>query len=107
MVLNTATICDLCDLFPEFSMLRQLVRVAKYAGASPSLLIAYLPLSDCTYGKQRQRFPSCAHLHDCAESHDQSMLQEQSNRHSGCYRGQRLHAWKVELHVDMECEQIY
>jgi hypothetical protein len=67
MVLDTATICDLCDLFPEFSMLRQLVRVAKCAGANPSLSTVYQPLNDCTYGKQRQHFPSCGHHRDCAE----------------------------------------
>jgi hypothetical protein len=107
MVLDTATICDLCDQFPEFSMLRQLVRVAKSAGASPFLLTAYRPLSDCTYGKQIQRFPSCGRHRDCAESHDQLMLQVQSNKHSDCYRGQILHGEKVERRDDMEYEQIY
>jgi hypothetical protein len=107
MVLNTATICDLCDLFPEFSMLRLLVRVAKCAGASPSLLIAYPPLSDCTYGRQRQHSPSCDHHRDFAESRGRSMLQEQNNKHSDCYRGQKLHDAKVELRDDMGYEQIY
>jgi hypothetical protein len=107
MVLNTATICDLCDPFPEFSMLRQLAHVAKCAGASPSPLTAYLPLSDCTYGKQRQRFPSCGHRHDCAESRGRSMLPEQNNKRSDCYHGQKLRGEKVELRDDMGYEQIY
>jgi hypothetical protein len=107
MVLDTATICDLCDLFPEFSMLHQLVHVAKCAGASPSLLTAYLPLSDCTYGTQRQRFPSCGHRHDCAESRGRSKWQAQNSKRSDYCHGQKLHDVKVELHGDMEYEQIY
>jgi hypothetical protein len=107
MVLNTATICDLCDLFPEFSMLRQLARVAKYEGASPSLSNVCQLLSDCTYDKQRQRFPSYGHHRDYAESHGRSMLQERSNKRSDCCRGQKLLGVKVELHGDMEYEQIY
>jgi hypothetical protein len=107
MVLSTATICDLCDLFPEFSMLRQLARVAMCEAASPSLLIVCQLLSDCTYDKQRQRFPNYGHLLDYGESHGRSMLQEQSNKRSDCYPERKLHDVKVELHGDMEYEQIY
>jgi hypothetical protein len=38
-----ATICDLCDLFPEFSMQPQLVREAKYAISNQALSDVYLP----------------------------------------------------------------
>jgi hypothetical protein len=107
MVLSTATICDLCDPFPEFSMLRQLAHVAKYVGASPSLSNVCQLLSDCTYDKQRQRFPNYGHHLDYGESRGRSMLQEQNSKRNDYCPEQKLHDVKVEQHVDMEYEQIY
>jgi hypothetical protein len=43
MALGTAAICDLCDLFPEFSMLRQLVHVAESAISIQALSDVYQP----------------------------------------------------------------
>jgi hypothetical protein len=65
------------------------------------------PLGDCTCGKLKQHFPSCVPRLDCAESHGQSKLQVQSNKHIGHHLGQILRDEKVALHVDMEFEQIY
>jgi hypothetical protein len=107
MALGTATICDLCDLFQGFSKQPQLARVEASLSATLIPSNFYQPLSDCTCGMQKQRFPSCVHRHDCAESHGQSMLQVLSNKHIDHHLWQKLRDEKVELHVDMEFEQTY
>jgi hypothetical protein len=67
MVLGTATICDLCDLFQGFSKQPQLARVEASLIANLIPLNVYQLLSDCTCGKLKQHFPNCAHHHGCGE----------------------------------------
>jgi hypothetical protein len=107
MVLDTATICDLCDQFPGFAMLPRLARVEASLNATLIPLNVCRPSGDCTCDKPKQRFPNCAHRRDCAESHGQSMLQGPSNKHIDRHLWQKLHDGKVERHVDREFEQIY
>jgi hypothetical protein len=56
-----------CDLCREFAMLRQLVRAEVSEVSIPNLLAAYLPSSDCIYGKQRQHSPNYVHRHEIEE----------------------------------------
>jgi hypothetical protein len=107
MALGTATTCDLCDQFQGFSKLHQLARVGESLIANLIPSNVYQPLGDCTCGRQIQRFPNCAHRHDCAESHGQSMSQVRNSKRIDHHLGQKLRAEKVELHDDMEFEQIY
>jgi hypothetical protein len=107
MALGTATICDLCDQFQGFSMPLQLARVEESASANLIPSNVYQPLNGCTCGMQKQHSPNCAHRHDCAESHGQSMLQVRCNKRIGHHLAQILHDVKVALHDDMEFEQIY
>jgi hypothetical protein len=107
MALGTATTCDLCDQFQGFSKPPQLVRVEECVIATLIPLNVCRPLGDCTCGKLKQHFPSCVPRLDCAESHGQSKLQVQSNKHIGHRLGQKLRDEKVALHVDKEFEQIY
>jgi hypothetical protein len=107
MARDTAATCDLCDQFPEFAMPRPLARVEESVIANLIPSNVYLPLSDCTCGTLKPRFPNCAHRHDCAESHGQSMSQVRRNKHIAHHLWQILRDEKVVLHVDMEFEQIY
>jgi hypothetical protein len=88
-------------------MLRQLARVevSLIANLIPSNV--YRPLDDCTCGTLKRRFPNCAHRHDCAESHGQSMSQVRNSKRIDRHLGQKLRDEKVEPHDDMEFEQIY
>jgi hypothetical protein len=106
MAASTATICDLCDLYPKFSTPLRPVREARYANASQVLSNACLLLHGCTCGKQKQRFPNYAHHHDCAESHDQSKLQGLRNKRIVHHRGQKLLGVIVGLNGGKEFEQI-
>jgi hypothetical protein len=107
MARDTVAICDLCDQFQGFSKLRQLARVEESLIANLIPSNVYLPLSDCTCGTLKRRFPNCAHHHDCAESRGQLMWQVLCNKHIDRHLWQILHDEKVALHVDMEFEQIY
>jgi hypothetical protein len=107
MARDIAATCDLCDQFQGFSKPPQLVRVEECVVATLIPLNVCRPLGDCTCGKLKQHFPSCVPRRDCAESHGQSKLQVQSNKHIGHRLWQILHDEKVALHVDMEFEQIY
>jgi hypothetical protein len=107
MARDTATTCDLCDQFQGFSMLRQLARVEASLIANPTPSNVYQPLDDCTCDKLKRRFPNCVHHRDCAESHDQLMLQVLSNKHSDHHLWQKLRDEKVEPRDDKEFEQIY
>jgi putative hemolysin len=46
------------DLCREFAKPHQLVHAEVSEVSIPNLLAAYLPLSDCTCGKQKQRSPN-------------------------------------------------
>jgi hypothetical protein len=107
MALNTAATFYLYDLYQEFSMQPQLVRVAKYAGANLNLSVAYPPSCDCNDDKQRQHFPNYVHRHDCVELRDQLTLQVLRNKRIDHHLEQKLHDEIVELNDDMEYEQIY
>jgi hypothetical protein len=97
----------LCDRCREFSRRHQLVREEVSEVSNLILSAAYQLLSGCTYGKQRQHFPSCDHRHESAESRDQSKLQERCSKRSAHHRVQISHAVKVEQHGDKESSQIY
>jgi hypothetical protein len=107
MALNTAATFYLYDLYQEFSMQPQLVRVAKYAGANLNLSVAYPPSCDCNDDTQRQHFPNYVHRHDCVELRDQLTLQVLRNKRIDHHLEQKLHDEIVALNDDMECEQIY
>jgi hypothetical protein len=106
MAASTVTICDLCDLFPKFSMPHPLARVARCANANQVPLSVYPLLHGCIYGTRKQRSPSCVHRRGYAESHGQSMLQVLHSKHNDHHREQKLHAVTVALNDDMEFEQI-
>jgi hypothetical protein len=107
MARGTAATCDLCDQFQEFAMPPQLARVEASLIANLIPSNVYQLLGDCTCDKQKRHSPNCAHHRDCAESHGQSMLQVPSNKRIDHHLGQKLRDEKVELHDDMEFEQIY
>ena len=107
MALDKATIDYPCDPFREFAMPHQLVREEVSEVSIPNLLEVYLPLSDCTCGKQKQRSPNCVPRLDYAESHGQLMLRVLRNKHIDHHLWQKLRVWKVEQHDDKEFEQIY
>jgi hypothetical protein len=107
MALGTATTCDLCDLFPEFSMLRQLVHEARCVISSPAPLNVYLLLDGCTCGKRKQHFPNYVHHHDCVELHGQLKLLVLNSKHTDLHREQRLRGERVVLNGGMEYEQTY
>jgi hypothetical protein len=106
MAAGTATICDLCDPYPGFSMQHQLVRVEEYVISTLIPLNACQLLHGCTYGKQKQHFPNYGRHHDYVELHGRLKLQVLNSKHIGHHREQRLHVVTVELNGDMECEQI-
>jgi hypothetical protein len=106
MAASTVTICDLCDLFLEFSMPRPLVREARCANASQVLLSVYPLLHGCTCDKQKQHFPSCVHRRGYAESHGQLMLQVLRSKHIDRHHEQKLPGETAELNDDKEFEQI-
>jgi hypothetical protein len=58
MALGTEAIDYPYDLCQEFAKLHRLVRVEVSEVSILNLLAAYLPSSDCIYGKQRQRSPN-------------------------------------------------
>jgi hypothetical protein len=107
MALNKATIDYPYDPYREFAMQHQLVREEVSEVSIPNLLAAYLPLSDCTCGKQKQRSPNCVRHHESEELRDLSKLLVLRNKHNGHHRAQRWHDVKEELHDDMEFLQIY
>jgi hypothetical protein len=107
MALSTATTCDLCDLFQEFSTLHQLARVEASLIANLIPSNVYQPLGDCTCDKLKRRSPNCVHHRDCAESRGQLMLQALSNKRIDHHLWQKLRVEKVEPHDDREFEQIY
>jgi hypothetical protein len=96
-----------CDLCQEFAKLLQQVHEEVSEVSIPNLLAAYLPLSDCTCGKQRQRSPNYVRRLVNAESRDLSKLQVLRNKRNDHHRAQILHVVKVELHGDTESSQIY
>jgi hypothetical protein len=106
MAASTATICDLCDLSPKFSMLPQLAHEARCANATQVLSGVCQPLSGCTCDKQKQHFPSYVLRRDCVESHGRLMLQVLRSKHNDHHLEQRLHGVRVEQSDDKECEQI-
>jgi hypothetical protein len=107
MALDTAATCDLCDLFQESSMRRQLALAEVCAIATPTLSTVYLPLSDCTCGRLKPHSPSCGHRHDFEESHGRLRLLVLNSKHNVHHREQRLHDEIMALSDDMEFEQIY
>jgi hypothetical protein len=107
MALNKATIDYPCDRFREFAMRHQLVREEVSEVSIPNLLEVYLPLSDCTCGKPKQRSPNYVLRHANEELRDLSKSQVRRNKHSAHHRAQILHVVKVELRGDMGSLQIY
>jgi hypothetical protein len=107
MALNKATIDYPYDPFREFAMQHQLVREEVSEVSIPNLLAAYLPLSDCTCGKQKQRSPNCVRHHASEELRDLSTSLVQRNKHNDHHRVQILHVVKVAPRGDMEFLQIY
>jgi predicted HAD superfamily hydrolase len=107
MALGTATTCDLCDLFPEFSMQRQLVHEARCAISSRAPSNVYPLLGDCTCDRQKQHFPNYVHHHDCVELHGQLKLLVLNSKHTDLHREQRLRGERVVLNGGMEYEQTY
>jgi hypothetical protein len=107
MALGKATNDYLCDRCQEFAKPHQLVRAEVSEVSIPNLLTAYLPLSDCTCGKRKQRSPNCVPHHVNVESRDLSKLQALRSKRIGRHRVQRSHDAKVELHGDKESLQIY
>jgi hypothetical protein len=97
----------LCDRCREFSRQRQLVRVEVSEVSNLILSTACQPLSGCTYGKQRQHFPSCDHRHESAELRDQSMSQVRCSTRNAHHHVQISRGVKVEQHGDKESSQIY
>jgi hypothetical protein len=95
------------DLCQEFAKPHQQVRVEVSEVSIPNLLAAYLPSSDCIYGKQKPHSPNYVRHRANAELRDQSKLLVLSNRHSAHHRAQILHVVKVAPHGDMESLQIY
>jgi hypothetical protein len=107
MALDKATIDYQCDPFREFAMRHQLVREEVSEVSIPNLLVAYLPSSDCTCGKQIQRSPNYVRRHESEESRDLSKSLVLRNKHNGHHRAQILHVVKVAPRGDMEFLQIY
>jgi hypothetical protein len=95
------------DLCQEFAKPHQQVRVEVSEVSIPNLLVAYLPSSDCTCGKQIQRSPNCVRRHESEESRDLSKSLVLRNKHNGHHRAQILHVVKVAPRGDMEFLQIY
>jgi hypothetical protein len=106
MAANTATICDLCDLFPKFSTQRPLAHAARCANATQVLSGVCQLSRDCTCDRLKQHFPNCVHPRDCVESRDQLMLQVLRNTHNAHHREQRLLGETTEPSDDTEFEQI-
>jgi hypothetical protein len=107
MALNMAASDYQYDLCREFAMLHQLVHVEVSEVSIPNLSAVYLPLSDCTCGKQRQRSPSYVRRHENVESRDRLMSQVLRNKRNDRHRAQKLRDGKVAPHGDMESLQIY
>ena len=107
MALNKATIDYPYDPFREFAMQHQLVREEVSEVSIPNLLAAYLPSSDCIYGKPKQRSPNYVLRHANAELRDLSKLLVLRSKHNAHHRAQRWRDVKEELHGDMESSQIY
>jgi hypothetical protein len=106
MAASTVAICDLCDLFPKFSMQPPLVHEAVCANAIQVLSGVCQPLGGCTYDKQKQHFPSYVLRHGCVESRGQLMLQVLRSKHSDHHLEQKLRDVRVAQSVDKEYEQI-
>jgi hypothetical protein len=100
------SISYLVSLFPEFSMplLRVHVATSSISNRSPSK--CDLLFDDCTCDKLKQHSPNYGNHHDFVESRDQLKLQVRCNKHIAHHRERRERAAKVELHGDMEFEQI-
>jgi hypothetical protein len=106
MAASTATICDLCDLSPKFSMLLPLAHEARCANATQVLSGVCQPLGGCTCDRQKQHFPSCVLRRDYVESHGQLMLQVLRSKHSDHHLEQILLGETMEQSDDKEYEQI-
>jgi hypothetical protein len=107
MALGTATNDYLCGRFQVFAMLHQLVRAEVSEVSIPNPLTAYLPLSGCTCGKQRQHSPNCVPHHANEELRDQSKLPVLRSKHNDHHRARRWHDAKAELRDGKESLQIY
>jgi hypothetical protein len=107
MALSKATIDYPCDPCREFAKQHQLAREEVSEVSIPNLLVAYLPLSDCICGKQKQHFPNCVHHHESEELRDQSKSLVPRSKHIGHRLAQILLFVKVAPHDDMESLQIY
>jgi hypothetical protein len=107
MVSNMESRLDLAFQFPKFAKQLRLAHVVCGEGANLNPLMFDLPLSDCTYDRQRPHSPNYVHRPLILESHDQLRLQSPHSKHNGCYHGQRLPGAIVELHDGMESSQIY
>jgi hypothetical protein len=95
------------DQCREFAKLRQLVRAEVSEVSNLIPLVAYLPLSDCTCDRQRQRSPNCVRRHENVESHDLWKSQERCSKRNGHHHEQKSHDVKEERRDDMESSQIY
>jgi hypothetical protein len=100
------SISYLVSLFPEFSMLPLLVHVAKSSISNRSPSKCDLLFDDCTCDKLKQHSPNCENHRDYVESRDRLKSQVRCSKHTAHHREQKVRAAKVELHGDMEFEQI-
>jgi hypothetical protein len=107
MAQGMAAIAYLCDRCQEFSRQRQLVHVEVIEVSNLILSAVYQPLGDCTYGRQRQHFPSYVRRRESVELRGQSKLQARCSKHSVHHRAQILRDAKVAQHGDKESLQIY
>jgi hypothetical protein len=71
MAVSTATSDHRFGQFQGFSTPPQLVHVVTDEVATQSLSNVYRPLSDCTYGRPKRRFPKYGRRHDFGELHGQ------------------------------------
>jgi hypothetical protein len=92
--------------FQEFSKLRPLVHAAASLISNQFLLVCDQLSGDCTCDKLKQHSPNCGPRRDYVESRDRLKLLALCNKRNGHHLAQKVRAWKVELHVGKECEQI-
>jgi hypothetical protein len=88
-------------------MLHQLVREEVSEVSIPNPSAVYQLSSDCIYGKQIQRSPSCDRRHENEESRDLLKSLAQNSKRNDRHREQRSLDVKVELRGDKESLQIY
>jgi hypothetical protein len=89
MALSKVAIDYQCVQCREFAMLHQLVRVAVSEVSSPNPSAAYQLSSDCIYGKQIRRSPSCDRHHESEELHDLLKLPVLNSKHIAHHRAQK------------------